>query len=208
MGTCTLGIVTHAKNINLFAATRVLQEALKPHLGPSCSMTATLSPTCELARFVFQVPEGNNATSMTRRLSIFFDCQTDNPEFGDDHISLSLGCWGTSVELMKAATLALAKLAGPSSKAYLLADDSADEDFVDLMPNAMSQDPEVRRLTELAQKARQLQIGEEISEFSTDMWLTERHSGATRLQYLDWVVNRIEVAIHLAEIHAEEKVQG
>ena len=208
MGTCTLGIVTHAKHINLFAATKVLQEALKPHFGPSCSMSASISPACELMRFVFQVPDGNNAISMTRRLSVFFDCQTDNPEFGDDHISLSLGCWGTSVELMKAATLALAKLAGPSSKAYLLADDSTDEDFVDLMPNAMSQDPEVKRLTALAEKARQLQIGEEISEFSTDMWLAERHSGETRLQYLDWAVNRVEVALHLAELHAGEKVQG
>lgn len=144
MGAYALGIVTHAKHIARDAVLAVLQEALRPHLTPNRGLAVAPLNSRDRMRLVFQVP-ADNFECTTRRLSIFFDCQTDHPEYGEDHIALSLGCWGTSVELMKAATLALANLAGPSSKAYVLADESKDAEFVEIK----SQDPEVKRLTEL-----------------------------------------------------------
>lgn len=38
------------------------------------------------------------------------------------------------------------------------------------------------------------------------MWLAEWQLSKTQPQYLDGVVERIEVAVHLAELNTEEKV--
>lgn len=205
MGSNTKGIVTNAKHIDLFAATRALHAALKPYFIRN--EKSSLSSTSDLLHFVFDVPEPLYG-SATRKLSIFFDCQADHPEFGDNHISLSLQCWGNSGELMKAATLALAQLAGVTAKAFVLTNDAADTEFVDIMPYSISQALEVERLTALVAKAHQLQVGEELSEFSTEMWQADQESGAPQMHYIEWAVNRATVELKKAKLSMGEKQQA
>ena len=109
---------------------------------------------------------------------------------------------------MKAATLALAQLAGVTAKAFVLTNDAADTEFVDIMPYSISQALEVERLTALVAKAHQLQVGEELSEFSTEMWQADQESGAPQMHYIEWAVNRATVELKKAKLSMGEKQQA
>lgn len=143
MGIDTKGIVTKATHVNLFEVAQVMQTALKPftyntRLGKGKgSITVEVSPWGKHLSVHFQVQgdELEPGSSRARRLMVFFDCQSDHPEYGEDHLGLVIGHWGDSVEIMKAATTALANLAnesGEGAKAFVLNNDAISDMYTEV----------------------------------------------------------------------------
>ena len=63
-----------------------------------------------------------------RRLAVFFDCDCDQSEYGPASVSFSMGCWGSSEQLMRTVLEALTMLGKP----YLDVNDSDDIDPAEL----------------------------------------------------------------------------
>lgn len=141
MGVDTKGIVTNAVQIDLFSAASTLEKALKPFTwNPLINRRGAGTVSVEILTWtkalsvVFQVKNPEEGKDpLKRRLMVFFNCQSDHPEYGPEHVSLLIGCWGESVDIMTAATTALANLAGGSAKAYLLENDSLSSDYKEVV---------------------------------------------------------------------------
>lgn len=129
-----------------------------------------------------QIPHSNSVQFLftfageRRQLTLNFDCDCDNVKFGPKSLSMSLGCWGSSVPLMTAVLCSLSFL----GDAYLLECDTND-DYKPVHPLSAAE-LVVRRLMQpwtflafgralaaqgLSQEAWAKQMGVPFDEFST-----------------------------------------
>jgi len=112
MGCDTKGVVvTTNKDVKLIS-TRIGDTISKikghrpefPHLRPNSRVSPEYNPWNNFLSFYFY--DGTDY----RKLMVFLECDCDNKKLGEHSISMLLGCWGNSEELMKKFLDALSDL--------------------------------------------------------------------------------------------------
>lgn len=132
MGVSSKVVVTNAKHVNLFAVSRAISKALSPfcaRVSPQrdikSSVSTSISNFTEMLVVNFAVE--HEGQKHPRTMYVFFSCQSDHPQYGNDSVSLSLGCWGQSTDILIAAAKEIAKLAGTSSEIFVMPNDCAED---------------------------------------------------------------------------------
>ena len=97
-----------------------LQKSPGPNLPTSATVQAELRPHSQSISFGFTQEDGRS-----RLLKVFFDVNYDHRDKGDHAVTLFLGHFGPSVEIMTEVVTAL-EAQVPHSKAFIQPDDSRD----------------------------------------------------------------------------------
>lgn len=97
-----------------------LQKSPGPNFPTSATVQAELRPHSQSISFGFMQEDGRS-----RALKVFFDVDYDHRDKGDHAVTLFLGHFGHSVEIMTEVVKAL-EAQVPHSKAFIQPDDSRD----------------------------------------------------------------------------------
>ncbi len=107
----------------LVSSPHCLQVSLGPNLPTKATVNAEIRPHSNSLSFGFTQEDGRS-----RALKIFFDVDYDHRDKGEHAVTLFMGNFGRSVEIMEEIIAALEEKT-PHSKAFIQPDDSKDPYF-------------------------------------------------------------------------------